>query len=76
MTIEEIEAAVLELDARTRARLARKLLLTLEDLSVEENMALWVEESERRLLELRADASRAMDGDEAVAEARRALETT
>jgi ABC-type uncharacterized transport system ATPase component len=76
MTVEEIEAAILNLDARTRASLARKLLLTLEDLSVEENMALWIEESERRLQELRTDISRSVDADEAFAEARRALKNT
>jgi ABC-type uncharacterized transport system ATPase component len=74
MTLEEIESAIFRLDVQTRAKLARKLLLSLEDLSVEENLALWVEESERRLQDLRADSSQAMDADEAIAEARASLQ--
>ena len=74
MTLEEIESAIFRLDVQARARLARKLLLSLEDLSIEENLALWVEESERRLQELRADPGRAVDAEEALAEARASLE--
>jgi hypothetical protein len=62
------------LDVKDRARLARKLLVSLEDLSVEENLELWVEESKRRLEELRADPGLAVDADEAIAEARASLQ--
>jgi len=74
MTIEELESAVSRLDVQDRARLARKLLVSLEDLSVEENLELWVEESKRRLDELRADPGLAVDADEAIAEARASLQ--
>ena len=74
MTLEEIESAIFRLDIKTRAQLARKLLLSLEDLSVEENLALWIEESERRLQELRADPGQSVEADEAIAEARASLE--
>ena len=70
MTLEEIEIAISSLDIQARAKLARKLLLSLEDLSVEENLELWVQESERRLQELRADPGLAVDADGAIAEAR------
>ncbi len=73
MTLEEIESAIFRLDVRDRAKLARKLLLSLEDLTVEENLGLWTEESERRLQELREDPTLAVDADEAIAQARASL---
>ena len=48
MGIDDIEAEVLKLDPPARARLARKLLESLEALSDEENERLWAEESDRR----------------------------
>ena len=48
MTIKDLEAEVLRLDPRTRARLAERLLESLEELSEEEITQLWAEEAERR----------------------------
>ena len=48
MSIKEIEAAALKLVPKDRARLAEKLLQSLEDLSEEENEIIWGEEAERR----------------------------
>jgi hypothetical protein len=48
MTIDDIEGEILKLEPRARARLARKLLESLETLSDEENERLWVDEAERR----------------------------
>lgn len=48
MSIQEIEAAVLKLVPKARARLAGKLLESLEDLSEEENEIIWAQEAERR----------------------------
>ena len=48
MSIKEIEAAALKLVPKDRARLAEKLLESLEDLSDEENEIIWAEEAERR----------------------------
>ena len=48
MSIEEIEAEALKLDPEARARLAEKLLESLETLSDQENEALWAEEADRR----------------------------
>ena len=48
MNIDDLEGEVLKLEPRVRARLARKLLESLEALSEEENERLWVEEAERR----------------------------
>ena len=48
MSNEEIEAEALKLDPKARARLAERLLESLEDLSEKENERLWAEEAERR----------------------------
>ena len=48
MSIEEIEAEALKLDPKARAKLAEKLLESLEELSDQENALLWAEEAERR----------------------------
>jgi Putative addiction module component len=48
MNQDEIEAEVLKLQPQARARLARKLLESLETLSDEENEHLWAEEADRR----------------------------
>lgn len=44
----EIETEALKLDPKARARLASKLLESLETLSDEENERLWLDEAERR----------------------------
>ena len=48
MTIEELEAQALKLDPKGRARLAGRLLESLEDLSEEENAQLWAAEAQHR----------------------------
>ena len=48
MSIKDIEATVLKLVPKDRARLAGKLLESLEDLSDEENEAIWAQEAQRR----------------------------
>jgi len=55
MGIDELEAAILKLDPRSRARLAGKLLESLDTLSREENEKLWVEEARARDAELDRD---------------------
>lgn len=48
MSIEELEAEALKLEPSVRARLAERLLRSLEMLTDEETARLWVEEAERR----------------------------
>ena len=48
MSIEELESAALKLDPKARARLAGRLLESLDDLSPDENARLWAEEAQRR----------------------------
>jgi len=55
MSIDEIESAVLSLNAADRARLASRLLESLDQLSAEENERLWAEEALRRDEEMDRD---------------------
>ena len=48
MTIDELKREALQLDAATRAELARDLLASLDDLSEAEVERLWLEEAVRR----------------------------
>ncbi len=48
MSIDELEAQALKLEPQARARLAERLLDSLESLSEEENAQIWGEEAERR----------------------------
>ena len=48
MSIDEVEAAALKLEPRARARLAGRLLESLDELSPDENAAVWAEEAQRR----------------------------
>ncbi len=59
MSMRDIEARLLKLDPRTRARLAGKLLESLEVLSPAENAKLWAEEAARRDAELEANPGKA-----------------
>ena len=59
MSIDEIEAEALKLDPHARARLARKLLESLEGLSAEENERLWAEEAGETLTGTRGPAPHA-----------------
>ena len=48
MSIEEIETAALQLEPKARARLANRLLESLDELSPDENARVWAEEAQRR----------------------------
>lgn len=53
MTLHQIETELFSLDLSTRARLAEKLILSIDAPSEEENLKLWVAEAEQRLDDLR-----------------------
>ena len=55
MSIDELEGEALKLDPSARARLAGKLLESLEDLSEAEALRLWAKEAKRRDAEMDAD---------------------
>lgn len=68
--LDELEARVLKLDLRSRARLAERLLHSLETLSDAENAQLWAEEAERRDAELDANPSMGIPAEDVMRDAR------
>ena len=73
MSIEELEAEALKLDPKARARLAGRLLESLEELSEAENQQVWAEEAQRRDAELERDPSGEIAGDQVFRESRAKL---
>jgi len=69
VSIEEIESEILKLDPKTRARLAGKLLESLEDLSEEENAQLWAQEAQRRDAEMDSCPEAGRSADEVLEDA-------
>jgi hypothetical protein len=69
-TIENLEAAALQLPEKGRARLARTLLLSLGDTAAESTDQAWIEEAEHRYEEIRRGDVKAQDSDEVFREAR------
>lgn len=73
MNVIDLESEVLKLAPKDRARLAQRLLESLDTLSEPEIEALWLDEAERRDQALDADPSRAIPADEVLREARSRL---
>jgi hypothetical protein len=69
MTVEQLEAEIFKLDLESRARLAEKLLVSLEELSDQENTRLWGLDALRRNAEMDADPESELDGEEVFREA-------
>lgn len=74
MSIDELEDEALKLDPKSRARLAEKLLASLDDLSEEENARLWAEEAARRNASWDETAGDGEPADKVFREARARLE--
>lgn len=70
MTIDELKREALQLDAATRAELARDLLVSLDDLSEAEVERLWLEEAVRRDEEMASGKVRPIPMDEVFLELR------
>ena len=70
MKIEDLEAAALNLDPKNRARLAERLLESLEDLTPEENARIWAEEAQRRADALESGSLSSRPADDVFREAR------
>jgi len=66
----DIASAALELDPRARADLAKRLLESLETLTQHESDALWAEEAERRYVEFKKGAAKAISGRDVFTRAR------
>ena len=74
MSIDELEAEALKLDPSNRARLAEKLLASLDDLSEEESAHIWAEEAARRDIAWDRHDEKARPAEEVVRDARARLE--
>jgi putative addiction module component (TIGR02574 family) len=70
---DEIEAEALKLSPDARARLAERLLRSLEGLSDEENEALWIREAQRRNQEMDAGSTVGRPAEEVFRDARSRL---
>ena len=70
MTVNDLESEVLKLDPKERARIAQRLLESLEALSENEIEFLWYQEAERRDEALDENPNRAIPADEVMREAR------
>ncbi|CAI4030075.1 Addiction module antitoxin RelB [Nitrospira tepida] len=73
MSLEKLEAEALKLDPKERARLAGKLLESLEQLSEDENAKLWAEEAQRRDEEMDTHPGGSSSAEEALRDARAKL---
>ena len=73
MNNQELEAEALKLDPKSRARLAGKLLNSLEELSEDEVTQLWAEEAQRRDAQMDADPDSELPAEDVFREARSSL---
>lgn len=73
MTIEQVETEALKLDPEARAKLAEKLLRSLDDLSEKEIELLWAEEAHRRDVEIDSGAASLRDAEDVFRDARSRL---
>lgn len=73
MSKEEIIKGALELEEDERARLAKNLLLSLEDMSKEELEDSWLKEVSKRASEVESDEVKLVDSEEVRAKARNLL---
>jgi putative addiction module component (TIGR02574 family) len=73
VNLTELEAEALKLDPASRARLAERLLESLETLSEQENQQVWLDEAARRDADLEADPSKGRPVEEVFRDARARL---
>jgi len=73
MDLQTLETEALKLNSNARAKLAERLLQSLETLSDTENEQLWAEEAQRRHQELEAGTVAERSADEVFREARARL---
>ena len=73
MTIEQVETEALKLDPEARAKLAEKLLRSLDDLPDEDIEQLWAEEATRRDAEIDSGVASLRDAEDVLRDARSRL---
>jgi hypothetical protein len=73
MTIEQVETEALKLEPQARAKLAEKLLRSLDELSEKEIEQLWAEEALGRDAEIDSGAASLRDAEDVFRDARSRL---
>jgi putative addiction module component (TIGR02574 family) len=73
MNTDQLEAEIMKLSLEARAKLAERIILSLDAPSDEENLQLWVLEAERRLKELREGRAKEIPAEEVFRKARAAI---
>jgi putative addiction module component (TIGR02574 family) len=73
MNPDQLEAEIMKLNLDARAKLAERIILSLDAPSDEENLGLWVLEAERRLKDLRAGKAKEVPAEEVFRKARAAI---
>jgi hypothetical protein len=71
--LEDLEAEALQLPEKSRAKLAKVLILSLSEPDEEETDRIWAEEAEYRFLELQRGEVAGQDSEEVFREARSRL---
>jgi len=69
----DLESKVMGLSSKERARLAERLIASLESVSEPEAEALWLEEAERRLDELESGGASAVSAEQVFEKSRSAI---
>lgn len=73
LRVDVLEEKAMKLDIGDRARLAEKLILSLDAPPEQENLRLWVAEAERRLQELRTGKAKEISAGDVIRRARAAI---
>jgi putative addiction module component (TIGR02574 family) len=73
MNPEQLEDEIMKLSLEARAKLAERIILSLDAPSDEENLRLWVLEAERRLKALREGKAKEVSAEEVFRKARTAI---
>jgi putative addiction module component (TIGR02574 family) len=73
MRIRGLEKKVLELPPRSRLRIARKIIESIDGLTRKEIEAVWSQKIERRVKEIESDKIKGTSASQVIAEARRVL---
>ena len=74
MKLDNLESQALKLTPKKRARLARKLLLSLDSLSEAEIEQLWAQEAVRREAEIDSGSAKLIPAEKAFRQARQRLQ--
>ncbi|MEM8860354.1 MAG: addiction module protein [Chloroflexota bacterium] len=74
MSIQELEAEILQLNLKDRASLLEKILLSFDELNEAENLEIWAKEAEKRSQQIKDGTAETLSIDEVYAKVRSALD--